>query len=205
MLWIQDLQIPWNQWLLVSITVHTSLTIFLTQRPFERDTSLGRIKQQVRCNLLIFVVVVHLSRESSCNPNSVEILVHLCSGVEILVHLSTGVEILVHLSTGVEILTSCISLLVLKSSCISKLVLKFSCISLVVLEFSCIRCDEGGSQRWMPPAINRGPSLACATYLQILHCVGGFRQHRVAFTIHLRHIFEMRTRHWPRNTAIFMI
>ena len=96
MLWIQDLQIPWNQWLLVSITVHTSLTIFLTQWPFERDTSLGRIKQQVRCNLLISVVVVHLSRESSCNPNSVEILMHLSSGVEILVHLSCCVEILVH-------------------------------------------------------------------------------------------------------------
>ena len=86
MLWIQDLQIPWNQWLLVSITVHTSLTIFLTQWFFERDTSLGRIKQQVRCNLLISVVVVHLSRESSCNPNRVEILVHLSSGVGILVH-----------------------------------------------------------------------------------------------------------------------
>ena len=96
MLWIQDLQIPWNQWLLVSITVHTSLTIFLTQWPFERDTSLGRIKQQVRCSLLISVVVVHLSRESSCNPNSVEILMHLSSGVEILVHLSCCVEILVH-------------------------------------------------------------------------------------------------------------
>ena len=96
MLWIQDLQIPWNQWLLVSITVHTSLTIFLTQWPFERDTSLDRIKQQVRCNLLISVVVVHLSRESSCNPNTVEILVHLSCGVGILVHLSCGVGILVH-------------------------------------------------------------------------------------------------------------
>lgn len=125
MLWIQDLQIPWNQWLLVSITVHTSLTIFLTQWPFERDTSLGRIKQQVR------------SPWSSCislgNPRA--------------------------------------TLTVLKSLCISLVVLKSSCISLVVLKFSCIRDDEGGSQRWMPPAINRGPSLACATYLQILHCL----------------------------------
>ena len=62
------------------------LNNLFTQWPFERDTSLGRIKQQVRCNLLISVVVVHLSRESSCNPNRVEILVHLSSGVGILVH-----------------------------------------------------------------------------------------------------------------------
>lgn len=174
MLWIQDLQIPWNQWLLVSITVHTSLTIFLTQRAFERDTSLGRIKQQVRYNLLISVVLVHLSRESSCNPNSVEILVHLSSGVGILVHLSCGVEILVHISCVVGILVH--------------------------------------PWRWgLVPKMDASSHQSRAT-VGVCDLFANFAlQWRISpvqgciYNTFATHFWDERTRHWSRNTAIFLI